>query len=332
MQETDEDHWKISITNKPKRKMKRLFVAVAAFALAAGLASAQDFKEAVEVFNQGAQNKNDNNNVEALAQFKSALALFEACSEEEAAEKVDQCKKLIPQTMLSIAKEQINEAQYDEALETLKEAAGVAEGYGLEDVAADAKELVPTAWSRKGAALLKAKDFVEAAAALKAAVTLNPEDAQNQLLYGQALYYAGDNDGAIAALETATAAGKGAQAEKLLANALLKKGQALVKANKAAEAIEVLEKSNEVLETANAYRAIANANTKLGKSKAAIDAYKKYLELDPNAKDAADVMFTIAATAQKAGDKATAIEYYKKLTSNSKYSAQATAQLGALQK
>ena len=43
-------------------------------------------------------------------------------------------------------------------------------------------------------------------------------------------------------------------------------------------------------------------------------------------------MFTIAATAQKANDKATAIEYYKKLTSNSKYAAQATAQLGALQK
>ena len=43
-------------------------------------------------------------------------------------------------------------------------------------------------------------------------------------------------------------------------------------------------------------------------------------------------MFTIAATAQKAGDKATAIEYYKKLTSNSKYAAQATQQLGALQK
>ena len=48
--------------------------------------------------------------------------------------------------------------------------------------------------------------------------------------------------------------------------------------------------------------------------------------------DAADVMFTIAATAQKAGDKATASEYYKKLSGNAKYAAQATQQLGALQK
>ena len=311
--------------------MKRLFVAVAAFALAAGLASAQDFNAAVEAFNMGAQTL-ESNKAEALTQFKSALAQFEACAEDEAADMVAQCKKIIPQTIVSIAKEQINEAKYDEALETLKEAAGVAEGYGQEDIAVEAKDLVPTAWSRKGAALLKEKNFVDAAAAFKAAVTLNPEDGQNQLLYGQALMQAGDNAGAIAALEAAAANGKEDQAKKLLSNAYLKEGMALVKANKSAEAIEALEKANSFVESANAYKLIASANTKLGKSKAAIEAYKKYLEVDPNAKDAADVMFTIAASAQKAGDKATAIEYYKKLTSNAKYAAQATQQLGALQK
>ena len=311
--------------------MKRLFVAVAVFALAAGIASAQDMSAAVETFNMGAQTL-ESNKVEALNQFKSALTQFEACSEEEAAEMIAQCKKIIPQTMLSIAKEQINEAQYDEALETLKEATATAEGYGQEEIAADAKELVPTAWSRKGAALLKAKDFVGAAAAFKAAVTLNPEDGQNQLLYGQALMQAGDNAGAIAALEAAAANGKEDQAKKLLSNLFLKEGMALVKANKSAEAITALEKANSYGESANAYKLIASANTKLGKSKAAIEAYKKYLEVDPNAKDAADVMFTIAATAQKAGDKATAIEYYKKLSGNAKYAAQATQQLGALQK
>ena len=311
--------------------MKRLFVAVAAFALAAGIASAQDMSAAVETFNMGAQTL-EANKAEALAQFKSALTQFEACDAEEAAEMIAQCKKIIPQTMVSIAKEQINEAQYDEALETLKEAAAVAEGYGQEEIAADAKELVPTAWSRKGAALLKAKDYVGAAAAFKAVVTLTPEDGQSQLLYGQALMQAGDNDGAIAALEAAAANGKADQANKLLSNVYLKEGMALVKANKSAEAIAALEKANSYGESANAYKLIASANTKLGKSKAAIEAYKKYLEVDPNAKDAADVMFTIAATAQKAGDKATAIEYYKKLSGNAKYAAQATQQLGALQK
>ena len=311
--------------------MKRLFVAVAAFALAAGIASAQDMSAAVETFNMGAQTL-ESNKVEALNQFKSALTQFEACSEEEAAEMIAQCKKIIPQTMVSIAKEQINEAQYDEALETLKEATATAEGYGQEETAAEAKELVPTAYTRKGAALLKAKDFVGAAAAFKAVVTLDPADGQSQLLYGQALMQAGDNDNAVAALEAAAANGKEDQAKKLLSNLFLKEGMALVKANKSAEAITALEKANSYVESANAYKLIASANTKLGKSKAAIEAYKKYLEIDPNAKDAADVMFTIAATAQKAGDKATAIEYYKKLSGNAKYAAQATQQLGVLQK
>ena len=311
--------------------MKRLFVAIAAFALAAGIASAQDYNAAVEAFNMGAQTL-ESNKTEALSQFKNALAQFEACEEAEAAEMVAKCKEIIPQTILSIAKEQINEAQYDEAVETLKEAASVAEGYGIENIAAEAKDLIPNAWSRKGAALLKAKDYAAAAAAFKSVVDLTPEDGQSQLLYGQALMQAGDNDAAIAALEAAAANGKAEQANKLLSNAYLKNGQALLKANKAAEAIEALEKANSFVENANAYKLIASANTKLGKSKAAIDAYKKYLEVSPDAKDAADVMFTIAATAQKAGDKATAIEYYKKLSGNAKYAAQATQQLGALQK
>ena len=41
-------------------------------------------------------------------------------------------------------------------------------------------------------------------------------------------------------------------------------------------------------------------------------------------------MFTIAATAQKAGDKATAKEYYGKLKGDAKYGAQAEAQLKTL--
>ena len=311
--------------------MKRLFVTLAALALAAGIASAQDYNAAVETFNMGAQTL-ETNKAEALTQFKSALAQFEACTEDEAADMVAQCKKIIPQTILSIAKEQINEAQYDEAVATLKEAAAVAEGYGIEEIATEAKELIPNAFSRKGAALLKAKDFAGAAAALKEVVAITPEDGQSQLLLGQALMQAGDNAGATAALEAAAANGKEDQAKKLLSTLFLKEGMALVKAGKSADAIAALEKSNTYVESANAYKLIASAYTKLGKSKDAIAAYKKYLEIDPNVKDAADVMFTIAATAQKAGDKATAIEYYKKLTSNAKYAAQATQQLGALQK
>ena len=307
--------------------MKKLFVTLAAFALAAGVVFAQDYNAAVDAFNAGAQAL-ETNKVEALAQFRTALTQAQACEGEEAAELVAKCKEIIPGTLLSIAKEQINEAQYDEALVTLEEAKTVATEYGAEEAVKEAGSLVANTFLRKGSTLLKEKNFTGAGEAFKQVTTLEPENGQAYLLLGQAQLQAGENDGAIEALNKASELGE-EQAGKLLSTTYLKKGMALVKAGKNNEAIEALEKSNSYAENANAYKLIASAYTKSGKSAKAIDAYKKYLEIAPDAKDAADIMFTIAATAQKAGDKATAKEYYKKLA-GTKYAAQAEAQLKTL--
>lgn len=307
--------------------MKKLFVSLAAFVLAAGVVFAQDYNAAVDAFNAGAQAL-ETNKVEALAQFRTALTQAQACEGEEAAELVAKCKEIIPGTLLSIAKEQINEAQYDEALVTLEEAKTVATEYGAEEAVKEAGSLVANTFLRKGSTLLKEKNFTGAGEAFKQVTALEPENGQAYLLLGQAQLQAGDNDAAIEALNKASELGE-EQAGKLLSTTYLKKGMALVKAGKNNEAIEALEKSNSYAENANAYKLIASAYTKSGKSAKAIDAYKKYLEIAPNAKDAADIMFTIAATAQKAGDKATAKEYYKKLA-GTKYAAQAEAQLKTL--
>ena len=307
--------------------MKRFFVALAALGLAAAVATAQDFKKAVETFNAGATTL-ETNKTEALAQFRAAMAEAALCEGEEAAELVAKCKEIIPGTLMSIAKEQINEANYDSALATLAEVKTVAAEYEATEVAAEAAELIPNVYLRKGSTLLKAKDFAGAAGALKELTAIDPENGQAQLLLGQALLQSGDMEGAVAALTKANELGE-TQAPKLLSTTYLKKGQALLKAGKTAEAIESLEKSNSYVESANAYMLIASAQTKAGKSAQAIESYKKYLELSPNAKNAADIMFTIAATAQKSGDKATAKEYYQKLA-GTKYAAQAEAQLKAL--
>ena len=86
------------------------------------------------------------------------------------------------------------------------------------------------------------------------------------------------------------------------------------------------------MENAGAYKLLASAWMKGGKTANAINAYKKYVEVAPDAKDVPDILFTIAATAQKAGDKATAIEYYSKLTGNAKYGEQAKTLLASLKK
>ena len=311
--------------------MKRLFVVLAALALSVFGAAAQDYNAAIEAFNNGAQTL-EANKEDALAQFRSALSMFEACEDAEAAEMVVKCKEIIAGTMLSIAKEQINNADYDAAVSSLKETAKVAGEYGQAEVVEEANELIPNAWLRKGSTLLKAKDFAGAAAALKEVVALNPEDGQTWLLLGQARMQSGDNDGAVEALGKAAEFGKEEQANKMLSNLYLKQGSVLLKGNKTADAIAAFEKSNSYLENAQAYKLMASAQMKSGKNAAAIDSYKKYLELSPEAKDASDVKFTIAAAAQKAGDKATAIEYYQMLTGDSKYAAQATQQLGILKK
>jgi len=308
--------------------MKKFFAAIAAFGLAATVALAQDYNEAVDAFNAGAQAL-ETNKTEALANFRAALEKAQAIEGEEAAELVIKCKEAIPGVLMSIAKEQINEGNYDAALASLAETKAVATEYNIAAVAEEAETLVPNVYMRKGSTLLKEKDFAGAAVALEEVTKLTPEDSKAFLLLGQAQLQSGASAAAIASLEKANELGE-AQASKLLSTTYLKQGQALLKGGKTAEAIEALEKSNSYVESANAYKLIASAYTKSGKSAQAIEAYKKYLEVSPNAKDADDILFTIAATAQKAGDKATAKEYYGKLTGSAKYAAQAAAQLKTL--
>ncbi len=308
--------------------MKKLFAVLTALGIAVAVAGAQSLNEAKEAFNNGVTAM-ETNKTEALAQFRSALEIANQCTEEEdAPEFIGTCKTAITGALLSIAKEQINEAAYDEALATLKEAKATAADFGQEDVISEADDLIPNVYMRKGSTLLKNKDFAGAAEAFKEVISLKADDAQAYLLLGQAQVQAGIMDAAIEALTKANELGE-SNASKLLGTTYLKQGQALMKAGKNAEAIEAFEKSNSFAESGNAYLLMANALTKTGKSAKSIEAYKKYLELTPNAKNAADIIFTIAATAQKAGDKATAKEYYGKLA-GTKYAEQAAAQLKTL--
>lgn len=155
--------------------MKRFFVALAAFGLTAAVVTAQDFKKAVDTFNAGATAL-ETNKVEALTQFRAALEEANLCEGEEAVELVTKCKETISSTLLSIAKEQINEANYDDALATLAETKALATEYGVSAVVEEATGLVSNVYLRKGSSLLKAKDFAGAAAALKELVAIEPEN------------------------------------------------------------------------------------------------------------------------------------------------------------
>ena len=311
--------------------MKKIMFALAALVCAASIASAQDMAVATETYNNGVMSLQGGDKAVALNYFKEALSLGEACGE-EGAELVTNCKNAIPGIILSIAKGQINDGSYDEAIATLAEASAKAKEYGVEGIPAEAAELTTNAYLRKGTSLLKAKDMEGAAGALKEVVAADPANGGAYMMLGQALMGSGKADEAIDAFKSAAANGKEEQANKVLGNIYLKQGQALLKGGKNAEAVEAFNAANGYSENPASYKLIASAYTKLGKTSAALDAYKKYLELNPDAKDAAGVKLTIAATAQKAGNKATAIEYYQMIVNDPQYGATAKQQLDVLKK
>ena len=311
--------------------MKKLVLTLAAVILSAGLMSAQDMAQATET----AQNANEalvaKDYAKALAGFKEALTLAEACGE-EGAELVGTCKGVIPSIVLSIAKNEIKEAKYDEGLATLADAIKAATDYASDDVLEQANTLIPQVKKQKATALYNAKDYAAAVEAFKAVLEDDATDGASALRLAMALNNTGDKDGAIAAFEQAAANGQEANANKQLANIYLKDGQALLKENKFKEAIAACEKSNEYVESANAYKLAASAATKIKDNAKAIGFYEKYLEVSPDAKDANAISFTVAALYQQANNKAKAIEFYEKVAGDAQYGAQAKQQLEALKK
>ncbi|MDO5442263.1 MAG: tetratricopeptide repeat protein [Bacteroidia bacterium] len=311
--------------------MKKLVLTLAAVVLSAGLMSAQDMAQATEKAQAANEALVAKDYATALAGFKEALTLAEACGE-EGAELVGTCKGVIPSIALNIAKGLIKDAKYDEGLAQLDETIKVAEQYEAEDVIADAAELIPQVKKQKATSLYNAKDYAAAIEAFKEVLAGDPEDGASALRLAMALNNTGDKDGAIAAFEQAAANGQEANANKQLANIYLKDGQALLKENKFKEAMAACEKSNEYVESANAYKLAASAATKLKDNAKAIGFYEKYLEVSPDAKDANAISFTVAALYQQSNNKAKAIEFYEKVAGDAQYGAQAKQQLEALKK
>ena len=98
--------------------MKKIFLSLAAAVLAAATVTAQDMAQATETYNNGAMALQMGDNAGALAYFEQALTMGEACGE-EGAELVTNCKDIIPQVTLAIAKDMLQAEDYDNALTQL---------------------------------------------------------------------------------------------------------------------------------------------------------------------------------------------------------------------
>jgi tetratricopeptide (TPR) repeat protein len=311
--------------------MKKIVTLFAAAAMAVSVAFAQDINAVTEIYNNGAMELEMGNKEAALGYFQSALTEAEALGEAGVAI-VDNCKATIPVLMISIAKDYIGADQYDAASELLVKAEETANLYGDETKAAEAKALANQVLMAKANDLLKAKNYAGAIEVYGQIMAEDPNNAMAALRLGQCYAATGNSDKAEEALAIAAANGQEKQANKQLSTIYVKKAAAALKEKNTQAAFDFAVKSNEFLENATALKVAGQAALALGKTQDGLAYLEKYVEVSPNAKDANQMRFNIAATAQKLGDKEKAKAYYEQVLTDPKLGAAAKQQFDALNK
>ena len=309
--------------------MKKLIVTLAALAVAFGSAFAQDLAAVTEIYNAGAEAVSAGEKDSALKSFEEALKLAEALGE-EGQEVVANCKNIIPNLKLSLAKDLVKAAKFDEAVAALEEVEKVAEAYEAFSVADEAKGLVPQVKLSKANGLYKAKEFDAAAAAFQEILDADPTNGSAAFYKGAALVGAGKNEEAKAAFELAAANGQEANAKKQLGTLYLKEASADLKAKKYADAVAAAVKANEYAPNAQALQLAGQASQAAGKNNDAIKYFEQYLEAAPTASNAGAIAYTVGALYQTAKNNTKAKEFYTKAASDPKYGAEAKKMLDAL--
>lgn len=312
-------------------KMKKIVMLFAAAAMTVSVAFAQDINAVTETYNNGAMELEMGNKEAALGYFQAALTEAEALGD-AGIEIAENCKMTIPVVMISLANDLIEASEYDAATEWLTKAEEAATLYGDTEKAADAAAKKNQVLMKQAADLLKAKDYANAIVVYEQIMAIDPTNGRAALQMGQAYNASGNQEKAEEAFNVAAANGQEKQANKQLSNLYIKKASAALKAKKTQEAYDFAVKSNEYLENANAYKIAGQCSMTLGKTAEGLPLLEKYVELSPNAKDANQMRFNIAATAQKLGDKEKAKAYYEQVLTDPKFGPQAQAQLNALNK
>lgn len=315
--------------------MKKIILAMAAFACSMSLMTAQDLATATATYNSGAEALTMGNKTSALEYFQKALTMAEALGD-EGADVAANCKSAIPSVILSIGKEFYNNKDFSNAKAKFVEAVEVAKKYGNEEVTAEVESLLPTVGKRIALAkvndAMKNKDIAGVIAGYEEAMAIDTTDANTALKYGQFLGNAGKFDDAVKYLELAARHGQEGNAKAILSTTFLKNAAAQLKAGKYADAVAFAEKANSYKENAQAYLIAGQASQKANKNADAIENFEKYLEAAPTAKNAGAIAFTVGALYQQAGNKAKAVEFYKKVETDPQFGAQAKTLITSLSK
>ncbi len=309
--------------------MKKVFVTLASAVLALGSLNAQDLAQITEVYNSGATALSGGNLESALEAFQQAYTLATALGA-DGQEVADNCKNVIPEVSLNLAKSLAQAEEYDAAIERLNSTVELAKEFDNDNVLAQAQTLIPQLRMQKGAKQLNSKDYAGAADTFKQILESDPTNGVAALRLGMALSATGDVEGAIEAYNTASENGQKATADKQLANLYLKTAVSELREKNYDAAIAAAVKVNEYGENSQAYQIAGQAAQLAGKNNEAIEYFVKYLELAPNAKNAGQIAYTVGALYQYAKNNEKAKEYYTMALDDPTYGAEAKKLLDAL--
>ena len=318
--------------------MKKLLLSLIVTACTMGFVSAQDLGQVTEMYNAAAVLLNDGNKAEALAQFEKALEAANVLGE-EGAEIANNCKSIIPELYVSIAKGFANDNDIPKAIELFNKAVEVAKAFGDTKVAEEAEGLISTLKATQLLAnantLLNNKQFAEAAAAYKEITDMDPTNAVAFLRQGMALSNSGNYDEAVEALTKAQELYAEDEAnlntvKRQLSNAFLRKANAALKEKNWKDALEFGQKSAENFDSANAQKIVGTAASQLKQNKIAAEAFEAYLALSPNAKDKVQTIYQLGTALAAIGENSKACGYFKEIAQDEKFGEAARYQLTQL--
>lgn len=309
--------------------MKKIFLTLMLALCGIAFASAQDMEKATEIYNNAA---------EAIKTDKAlAITLFEQALEmagqlgEEGANIVTQCKGILPQLYMSVAKELVNAQDLDGAVEQFKKAIEKGEAYGDPEVAEEAKGLIPQILMADANQALNAKDYEAAVAGYQKVIDADPANGQAHLRKGQSLAALGKADDAIKAFELASENGQEEAAAKQLSNIYVKKAVACQKAKDMKGALENAQKSTQYVDNANAEKIIGISALSLKQNKVAAEGFEAYLSMNPGAVDKEPgIVYQLGTALMGAGDNAKACSYFKKIAQDAKWGESARYQITQL--
>lgn len=217
--------------------MKKITLIISALFLAMGVSFGQGMKEATETAQSANEALQAGQYEVALAGFQSALKTAEGLGA-EGSELVGQCKGIIPQITLAMAKKKGQNGDIEGAVKGCEDAIDIATKYGNESVIKEATELIPDLYVSKGIEYLKAENATDAITEFNKALALKDEGSIHFYL-AQALSKSGDNNAAIEAFNKAAEMGYQAETcKKQISTIKLKEALAAYKGGKLADAVE----------------------------------------------------------------------------------------------